>query len=87
MLTEVETVHGPNDDQTPSSIPIFKCEFEDPSNGTYGYDIYWLISEDVIKINKHLLFEDITDSIGLNATEWHGKYKMNMEVYFYVDNI
>ncbi|CAG2220489.1 unnamed protein product [Mytilus edulis] len=80
MSIEVETVPEPNYDQTSSSVSIFKCEFEDPSNGTYGYDVYWYISGDVIKINKHLLFEDITDSISLNATEWHGKYKMNMEV-------
>ncbi|XP_063442416.1 von Willebrand factor D and EGF domain-containing protein-like [Mytilus trossulus] len=80
LLTEGEIIQIPNLDPKPSLIPIFKCEFDDQSNGTYFYDVYWLICGNVIKKNTNLLFKDITNAIVLKETDWHGKYKMNMEV-------
>ncbi|XP_071174260.1 von Willebrand factor D and EGF domain-containing protein-like [Mytilus edulis] len=80
LLTEGEIVPIPVVDPTPSLIPIFKCQFEDKSNGSYAYDVYWLICGNVIKYNTNLLFKDITDAIILKETDWHDKHKMNMEV-------
>ncbi|CAC5375043.1 unnamed protein product [Mytilus coruscus] len=80
LLTEGEIFPVPNLDPTPSLFPVFKCVFEDQSNGTYAYDIYWLICGNIIKNNTNLLFKDITDAIVLKEMDWHGKYKMNMEV-------
>ncbi|XP_063442417.1 von Willebrand factor D and EGF domain-containing protein-like [Mytilus trossulus] len=80
LLTEGEIFPIPNVDPTPSLIPIFKCVFEDQSNETYFYDVYWLICGNVIKNNNNLLFKNITDAIVLKEMDWHDKYKMNMEV-------
>ncbi|CAC5386360.1 unnamed protein product [Mytilus coruscus] len=80
LLTEGEIFPISNLDPTPSLIPIFKCVFEDQSNGTYAYDVYWLICGNVIKNKNNLLFKDIADAIVLKEMDWHGNYKMNMEV-------
>ncbi|OPL22093.1 hypothetical protein AM593_09641, partial [Mytilus galloprovincialis] len=80
LLTEGEIIPIPILEPKPSLIPIFKCEFDDQSNGTYAYDVYWLICGNVIKNNKNLLFKDIANAIVLKETDWHDKYKMNMEV-------
>ncbi|XP_063440468.1 uncharacterized protein LOC134721412 [Mytilus trossulus] len=80
LLTEGEIIPIPFVDPTPSLIPIFKCQFEDQSSGSYAYDVYWLICGNVIKYNTNLLFKDIEDATNLKETDWHDKYKMNMEV-------
>lgn len=80
LLTEGEIIPIPIVDPKPSLIPIFKCQFEDQSNGSYAYDVYWLICGNVIKYNTNLMFKDIADAIVLKETDWHDRYKMNMEV-------
>ncbi|VDI39774.1 Hypothetical predicted protein [Mytilus galloprovincialis] len=80
VLTEGESFKIGNYDQTPSLIPIFKCEFEDKSNGTYGYDVYWYICANVVKNSTNLLFKDIDEAVVLRETDWIGKYRMNMQI-------
>lgn len=81
VLTEGESFKIGNYEPTPSLIPIFKCEFDDKSIGTYGYDVYWYICAKHVKNSTNLLFEDIDDTVVLREADWIGKYKMNMEVW------
>ncbi|XP_052063299.1 von Willebrand factor D and EGF domain-containing protein-like [Mytilus californianus] len=80
VLIEGESFKIGNYDPTPSLIPIFKCEFEDKSNGTYGYDVYWYICANTVKNNTNLLFKDIDEAVVLREADWIGKYRMNMEI-------
>ncbi|XP_063442414.1 uncharacterized protein LOC134722722 [Mytilus trossulus] len=80
VLTEGESFKIGNYDPTPSLIPIFKCEFEDISNGTYGYDVYWYICANEVKNSTNLLFKDIDEAVVLRETDWIGKYRMNMQI-------
>ncbi|XP_076109570.1 uncharacterized protein LOC143078599 [Mytilus galloprovincialis] len=80
VLTEGESFKIADYEPTPSLIPIFKCEFDDKSNGTYGYDVYWYICAKHVKNSTNLLFKDIDDAVVLREADWIGKYKMNMEI-------
>ncbi|XP_071151940.1 von Willebrand factor D and EGF domain-containing protein-like, partial [Mytilus edulis] len=80
VLTEGESFEVGPYEPTPSLIPIFKCEFDDKPNGTYGYDVYWYICAKHVKNSTNLLFKDIDDAVVLREADWIGKYKMNMEI-------
>lgn len=82
ILEEGQNFTIPDYDPTPSLTPIFKCVFEDISNGTYAYDVYWYICGTIIKNSTNILFDDIYDAIVLKESEWSDRYRMNMEVSF-----
>lgn len=87
VLAKGESFQRKNYYPTPSLIPIFKCEFEDKSNGTYGYDVYWYICGKIVKNMTNLLFKDIDDAVVLEETDWLGTYKMNMQVCYQYTSI
>ena len=67
--------YGPS----PSLEPVFKCRFNDVSNGTYVYDVYWYINGDNVTFFKNVLFSDINETV-LRGTHWTDSYHLNMEV-------
>ncbi|CAG2226577.1 unnamed protein product [Mytilus edulis] len=92
VLTEDASFKIGDNDPTPSLIPIFKCEFEDKSNGIhiYSYDVYWYICANIVKKSSNLLFKNIHDAVVLKQSDWIGKYHMNMQPishnYYYTVN-
>ncbi|XP_052073689.1 von Willebrand factor D and EGF domain-containing protein-like isoform X2 [Mytilus californianus] len=86
ILPEVESIlidgpkfNIPNYTPTPSLIPVFRCKFEDISNGTYVYDVNWYINGHNLTMYKNMEFDNI-NSTYLMSSDWREKYQMNMEV-------
>jgi hypothetical protein len=44
----------PNVESTPSLLPVFKCNFDDVSDGTYVYDVYWYINGNNVTSYKNI---------------------------------
>lgn len=86
VIVKPELVKGPSFkipgyDTTPSLLSVFRCYFEDISNGTYIYDVFWYINGNNVTSKLNVPFENI-DSTLLRDTDWIGLYTMNMEVIF-----
>lgn len=80
ILEEGDSFPIPGLNSTPSLEPIFKCDFDDKSNGTHAYDVFWLICGGRVKENTSVLFEDIDNVIFFKESDWSHRYRMNMEV-------
>ena len=64
---------------TPSLLPIFRCKFNDISNGTYVYDVHWFINGESIITKKNVAYSEIDLTI-LKGSDWIRTHKMNMVV-------
>ncbi|XP_076111119.1 von Willebrand factor D and EGF domain-containing protein-like isoform X1 [Mytilus galloprovincialis] len=80
ILEEGDSFPIPGLNSTPSLEPIFKCDFDDKSNGTHAYDVFWLICGGRVKENTSVLFEDIDNVIFFKESDWSHRYRMNMEL-------
>ncbi|CAG2209489.1 LRP4 [Mytilus edulis] len=85
FLVKPELVNGPSFaisgyDTTPSLLSVFRCYFDDISNGTYVYDVFWTINGNNVTSKLNVPFKNI-DSTLLRDTDWVGLYTMNMEVH------
>ena len=69
----------PNVESTPSLLPVFKCNFDDVSDGNYVYDVYWYINGNNVTSYKHIPFSNIGTTV-LRGSDWKHSYNMNMEV-------
>jgi hypothetical protein len=74
-------VQIPNLESTPSLLPVFKCNFDDVSDGTYVYDVYWYINGNNVTSYKNVPFSNIGTTV-LRGSDWKHSYNMNMEVTF-----
>ncbi|CAC5390460.1 Low-density lipoprotein receptor-related protein 6 [Mytilus coruscus] len=72
-------IYGVFPNPTPSLTPVFRCNFEDISNGSYVYDVYWYINGENITHHKNVLRNDI-NTTDLRDTDWIDRYKLNMDV-------
>jgi hypothetical protein len=69
----------PNVESTPSLLPVFKCNVDDFSDGTYVYDVHWYINRNNVAKYKNILFSNIDKTV-LRSSDWTHSYHMNMEV-------
>ncbi|CAC5419093.1 unnamed protein product [Mytilus coruscus] len=64
---------------SPSLRTIFRCKFEDISNGEYVYDVYWYINGNNVSVHLNIPYSNI-NTTDLLDTEWEDQYNMNMKV-------
>jgi hypothetical protein len=69
----------PNVESTPSLLPVFRCNFDDVSDGTYAYDVYWYINRNSVTFYKNIPYSNINTTV-LRGSDWTHSYNMNMEV-------
>ena len=79
VLIDGPTYQIPNAESTPSLLPVFRCNFDDVSDGTYAYDVYWYINGNSLTAYKNCAFSNI-DTTVLRGSDWTHSYNMNMEV-------
>jgi hypothetical protein len=63
----------------PSLLPVFKCNFDDVSDGNYVYDVYWYINGNSVTSYKNVPYSKISTTV-LRGSDWRHSYNMNMEV-------
>ena len=68
-----------NLESTPSLLPVFKCNFDNVSDGNYVYDVYWYINGNNVTSYKNVPFSNIGTTV-LKGSDWKHSYNMNMEV-------
>ncbi|CAC5411154.1 unnamed protein product [Mytilus coruscus] len=69
----------PGYDPIPGLLPVFRWKFDEGSNQTYIYDIFWYIHGFKITSYNNIPMKDINITL-LKHTDWIDSYKMNMEV-------
>ena len=79
VLIEGPTYQIPNVESTQSLLPVFRCNFDDVSDGTYAYDVYWYINGNSLTAYKNIAISNI-DTTVLRGSDWTHSYTMNMEV-------
>jgi hypothetical protein len=79
VLIEGPTYQIPNVESTPSLLPVFKCNFDDVSDGNYVYDVYWYINGNSVTSYKNVPYSKISTTV-LRGSDWRHSYNMNMEV-------
>ncbi|CAC5411156.1 unnamed protein product [Mytilus coruscus] len=77
-LLEGRSFQIPGYDPTPSLLPVFRCKFDEGSNETCIYDIYWYMNGFKITSYTNIPMKDM-NTILLKHTDWIDRYKMNME--------
>lgn len=63
----------------PSLEPVFRCVFNAIMGKPYAYDIYWLIDNQSIIVNKRIPNSNINETL-LRPKDWINDYKLNMMV-------
>ncbi|VDI62118.1 Hypothetical predicted protein, partial [Mytilus galloprovincialis] len=61
----------------PSLEPVFRCVFNAIMGKPYAYDIYWLIDNQSIIVNKRIPNSNINETL-LRPKDWINDYKLNM---------
>ncbi|CAC5411146.1 unnamed protein product [Mytilus coruscus] len=62
-LLEGSSFKIPGFDPTPSLFPVFRCKFDEGSNGTYIYDIFWYINGFEITSYTNIKMKDINTTL------------------------
>ena len=79
LLIDGSAYQIPNVESTPSLLPVFKCNVDGISDGTYAYDVYWYINGNSVTSYKNVPFSNISTTV-LRGSDWTHSYNMNMEV-------
>lgn len=67
-----------NNTQLKPVEPVFKCLFDEPTDGPYWYDTYWYINTDIVKVVESQLYT--SNQSWLYPKDWVDKYDLNMVV-------
>lgn len=75
----------PLNPKTPSLLPVFRCKFDEVSEGNYVYDIYWYINGDFIKKLINISYTQV-NTTDMTYADWRNTHHLNMKVSFYKKN-